>query len=165
MARAYKPYYDKFRYLEKHVDAFMRDYSTLCKEHGDAKTWHEKDIHNGKWSTFILIDPITHKPKKKFASLAGDTIRAISDVQLPMTAGFSILAPGAIITPHRGYTSDVVRVHVALKVPQGDIGMRVGRNKLKWEEGKILVFDDTVEHEVWNRTDETRLVLLLDYAW
>ena len=33
-----------------------------------------------------------------------------------------------------------------------------------WEEGRTLVFDDMHPHEVWNETDETRVVLLIQFA-
>lgn len=32
-----------------------------------------------------------------------------------------------------------------------------------WSEGDVLVFDDTTEHEAWNRSDQTRTVLLFDF--
>ena len=42
--------------------------------------------------------------------------------------------------------------------------MRVGSRETGWREGRALVFDDTFEHEVWNDTDELRVVLFVDFA-
>jgi aspartyl/asparaginyl beta-hydroxylase (cupin superfamily) len=49
-----------------------------------------------------------------------------------------------------------------VKVPDGDCAIRVGDETRRWHEGKCLVFDDYFEHEAWNRTDEDRLVLIVD---
>ena len=82
-----------------------------------------------------------------------------------MMAGFSRLAPGAHIVPHRGYegySGYVLRLHLGLDVPAG-CGIRVGTETKGWQEGKCLVFDDSFEHEAWNRGDRTRTVLLCDF--
>lgn len=42
-------------------------------------------------------------------------------------------------------------------------GIRIGDQVRAWEEGKCLVFDDAYEHEVWNRTEEERVLLLVDF--
>ena len=55
-----------------------------------------------------------------------------------------------------------LRCHLPIEVPEGDCGMRVGDKFAKWEVGKCLIFDDYYEHEVWNRTEVSRIVLLLD---
>lgn len=78
---------------------------------------------------------------------------------------FSILAPGYHIPPHRGVTKGLIRVHLALKIPREveNVRMRVGDGICHWTEGECLVFDDTFEHEVWNDTEEERVVLLFDF--
>ena len=80
------------------------------------------------------------------------------------SAFFSFLAPHNYIPPHRGITKGIIRCHLALTVPKqrDQLGLRVGDESRHWEEGRCLVFDDTFEHEVWNRTDEERIVLLID---
>jgi aspartyl/asparaginyl beta-hydroxylase (cupin superfamily) len=34
---------------------------------------------------------------------------------------------------------------------------------VSWQEGKCLVFDDSFEHEVWNKSDSERVVLLIQF--
>ena len=41
--------------------------------------------------------------------------------------------------------------------------MEVGGETVGWAEGQTLVFDDTYQHEVWNDTDRTRVVLLVQF--
>lgn len=81
------------------------------------------------------------------------------------TAGLiylSRMAPHTHVAAHQARGNIRVRCHLALRVPRGDCAIRVGDRVHHWEEGKCIVFDDTFEHEVWNRTDEERLVLLID---
>jgi hypothetical protein len=82
------------------------------------------------------------------------------------TAGLiylSRMAPHTYIAPHQGGTNIRLRCHLAISIPGGDCAMRVGDEVRSWQEGKCLIFDDTFEHEVWNRTDQDRLVLLVDF--
>ncbi|QDX26561.1 aspartyl/asparaginyl beta-hydroxylase domain-containing protein [Sphingomonas suaedae] len=78
------------------------------------------------------------------------------------SAFFSILAPGTHIPPHRGVTKGLLTCHLGLIVPRdGDVRMRVGDRVVRWAEGETLLFDDTWDHEVWNDTGGTRVVLLI----
>lgn len=80
------------------------------------------------------------------------------------SAFFSILAPGTHIPDHRGVTKGLITCHLGLLVPRdGDVRMRVHDRIVRWAEGETLVFDDTYQHEVWNDTDGTRVVLLVQF--
>jgi ornithine lipid ester-linked acyl 2-hydroxylase len=80
------------------------------------------------------------------------------------TAMFSILSPGKHILDHRGPYKGVLRYHLGLIVPREAEAcrIRVGDDFRHWEEGKSMIFDDTFNHEVWNDTEETRVVLFVD---
>jgi aspartyl/asparaginyl beta-hydroxylase (cupin superfamily) len=77
------------------------------------------------------------------------------------SAFFSILKPGAHIPPHTGVTNTRAIVHLPLVVPR-DCSFRVGGDTREWRVGEAFAFDDTIEHEAWNRSDEPRIVLILD---
>lgn len=80
------------------------------------------------------------------------------------SAFFSILAPGTHIPDHRGVTKGLITCHLGLIVPRdGDVRMRVHDRIVRWAEGETLVFDDTYQHEVWNETAGTRVVLLVQF--
>ncbi len=80
------------------------------------------------------------------------------------SAFFSILAPGTHIPAHRGVTKGLITCHLGLIVPRdGDVRMRVADRVVRWAEGETLVFDDTYDHEVWNDTAGTRVVLLVQF--
>lgn len=76
---------------------------------------------------------------------------------------FSVLRPGTHILPHRGVTNTRLVTHLPLVVPP-DCALRVGGQTHRWEEGRCVTFDDTFEHEAWNRSGLTRVVLIMD-SW
>jgi aspartyl/asparaginyl beta-hydroxylase (cupin superfamily) len=89
--------------------------------------------------------------------------------QLPMAtvpgaapaAFFSTLAPRTLIPPHTGVTNTRLIVHIPLIVPDG-CWFRVGNERREWRPGEALIFDDTIEHEAWNGSDQLRAILIFD---
>jgi len=75
---------------------------------------------------------------------------------------FSIMRPGAHILPHRGVTNARAVLHLGLEIPDGCALNLVGVEQLHWQPGRCFAFDDTYEHEAWNRSGTTRTVLLGD---
>ena len=113
------------------------------------------------WRTYFF-----HVYGHRFDKQCGEcpeTARLLDQIPGMKTALFSILEPGTRITPHRGPYRGVLRYHLPLIVPaQGGCGIRVGGQTETWEEGVGMMFDDTYEHEAWNESDQTRVVLFLD---
>ncbi len=77
------------------------------------------------------------------------------------SAFFSILKPHTRIPPHTGVTNTRAIVHLPLIVPP-HCGFRVGGETREWRVGEAFAFDDTIEHEAWNDSDEIRAVLIFD---
>jgi aspartyl/asparaginyl beta-hydroxylase (cupin superfamily)/thioredoxin-like negative regulator of GroEL len=77
------------------------------------------------------------------------------------TAFFSLLKPKTKIPPHSGVTNTRTIVHLPIIVPR-DCGFRVGGETRAWREGEAFGFDDTIEHEAWNDSNDPRLVLICD---
>jgi aspartate beta-hydroxylase len=77
------------------------------------------------------------------------------------TSLFSLLEPKTRIPPHVGTTNTRLTVHLPLIVPP-HCGFRVGTQTREWQPGKLLIFDDTIEHEAWNDSDEERVILIFD---
>ncbi len=74
---------------------------------------------------------------------------------------FSVFTAGTHLLPHRGVTNTRVVGHLPLIVPD-DCALNVGGEIHVWQEGRVVVFDDTYEHEAWNRSQEMRVVLIFD---
>ena len=82
-----------------------------------------------------------------------------------ITVMFSIFEPGKHLPPHRGPYNGVLRLHLGLIVPEPreQLGIRVEKDIYRWKEGEAVVFDDAYEHEAWNYTPQTRVVLFVDF--
>jgi aspartate beta-hydroxylase len=74
---------------------------------------------------------------------------------------YSVFKPGTHLLPHQGVTNSRVVGHLPLIVPR-DCALKVGGELHAWQEGRVVVFDDTYEHEAWNRSDTTRVVMIFD---
>jgi ornithine lipid ester-linked acyl 2-hydroxylase len=115
-----------------------------------------------RWKTFFLYG--YGFEAKLGVQMCPKTAELMRGVPGMTTAMFSILSPRKHILDHRGPYKGVLRYHLGLIVP-GDAPacrIRVGDEIRHWEEGKSLIFDDTFNHEVWNDTDQTRVVLFVD---
>ncbi|KAM9712772.1 aspartyl/asparaginyl beta-hydroxylase [Menidia menidia] len=75
---------------------------------------------------------------------------------------FSVMQPGTHVWPHTGPTNCRLRMHLGLVVPRGGCSLRVTDQTRRWEEGGVLIFDDSFEHEVWQQADSFRLILIVD---
>lgn len=74
---------------------------------------------------------------------------------------FSILKAGSHIPAHTGVTNARSVVHLPLIVPEG-CAFRVGGETRSWVKGQAFAFDDTIEHEAWNRSERDRAILIID---
>jgi len=91
-------------------------------------------------------------------------LRATPQVDIPgfgPTAFYSVLDARTHIPVHTGAANTRLTVHLPLIVPPG-CGFRVGGETREWKVGEAWVFDDTIEHEAWNKSDEVRVILLFD---
>jgi aspartate beta-hydroxylase len=95
------------------------------------------------------------------------TAAALDSIELARVPGhspeafFSILTPGTHIPPHTGVTNTRLTCHLPLIIPE-NCALRVGGEVHHWTQGHCVVFDDTFEHEAWNGSDRTRVVLIFD---
>jgi aspartyl/asparaginyl beta-hydroxylase (cupin superfamily) len=119
---------------------------------------------DARWKIFPLVAYGIRAPRN--IEICPDTWRLVRRIPGLKTAMFSILEPGKHIPAHRGPYNGVLRLHLGLIVPQPAqcVRMRVGPDIVHWEEGRALIFDDAYEHEVWNDTDQLRVVLFVDFA-
>lgn len=120
--------------------------------------------NNPDWSAYFLRKDGVDQPG---AARCPKTMAALADApltQIPHRAPsilFSKLAGGAHIPAHTGMLNARLVVHLPLIVPAG-CEFRVGNDVRVWEEGKAWVFDDTIEHEAWNRSAVDRYILIFD---
>lgn len=74
----------------------------------------------------------------------------------------SIFYPGTTLVEHRGPSRAVNRYHYGLKIPNGDVGLKIAGYDVKWKEREGFIWDDTLPHSAWNHTSEPRIVIFAD---
>jgi aspartyl/asparaginyl beta-hydroxylase (cupin superfamily)/Tfp pilus assembly protein PilF len=118
-----------------------------------------------RWGAYFLLN----QGRREEAHLArcphtAAALARVPQVDIPGQAPngfFSMLDAHTRIPPHTGVTNTRVTVHLPLVVPPG-CSFRVGGEVREWRVGSAWVFDDTIEHEAWNETDEARAILIFD---
>jgi aspartate beta-hydroxylase len=163
--------------VEAQTEAIKEEFLTVWREdHADflpyieynadqpVAQWAELN-HNPQWSAFHLIKD--GKPVREHAARCPRTMEALSGTPQPAQLGktpvalFSLLKPQTRIPPHVGASNARLVVHLPLIVPP-DCGFRVGNITRQWMAGQAWVFDDSIEHEAWNNSNEARTVLIFD---
>lgn len=148
--------------LEQQSHAFQ---PYIAYRPGDpVNQWAELN-HSQRWSSLSLW----RGGVRDEANLAAcpQTAAALDEVEMAQIGGlcpnamFSALAPHTEIPPHHGETNARLVVHLPLVVPNNCL-YRVGFEQRRWEVGKVLIFDDTLEHMARNDSDELRVVLIFD---
>jgi aspartate beta-hydroxylase len=137
----------------------------IAREEGlPLNQWSELN-HSRRWGAYFLWS----EGRREEAHLArcprtAAALSALPQVDIPRrgpTAFFSILEPHTKIPSHTGSTNTRLTVHLPLIVP-GSCRFRVGGETREWQLGTAWVFDDTIEHEAWNDSDQARAILIFD---
>jgi hypothetical protein len=122
-------------------------------------------LNNPDWGAYYLWHH--GAPVAEHVARCPRTMEALAEVPLARVPGrspsvlFSLLRPGARIPPHHGFVNTRLICHLPLIVPPG-CGFRVGNDTREWVEGRAWAFDDTIEHEAWNNSESTRVILLFE---
>lgn len=149
---------------------------SLLQDGGSFKPYLESDpsrpalnqealLDNPAWSASFLwknglrVAAVADRCPKTEAALARVPLAEVPS-RSPSVL-FSLMRPKANIPAHHGFVNTRLIVHLPLIVPPG-CRFRVGNETREWVEGKAWIFDDTIEHEAWNPTDKTRVVLLFE---
>jgi aspartyl/asparaginyl beta-hydroxylase (cupin superfamily) len=163
--------------LEAQFSVMQEEALALLVDHADFRPYvraesqrPQGDIHgmleNPDWSTFFLwenggpVDDHVARCPALFKAVMHDVPLCHIAPRAPSVM-LSLLRPGAHIPPHTGMLNPRFICHLPLVVPE-NCGFRVGNQTVEWEEGRVLLFDDTVQHEAWNRSEHNRLVLIFD---
>ncbi len=126
--------------------------------------WTELD-NSLRWGAYFLWE--YGAPNQAACARCPETAAALEAVpraDIPgraPSAFFSLLRPKTRIPPHTGVSNTRTIVHLPLIVPP-NCGFRVGGETRQWRAGQAFAFDDTIEHEAWNDSDELRAVLIFD---
>ncbi|KAM7075341.1 aspartyl/asparaginyl beta-hydroxylase isoform 10-T12 [Molossus nigricans] len=119
----------------------------------------------GDWSQFTLWQ---QGRKNENACKGAPKTCSLLD-KFPETTGcrrgqikYSVMHPGTHVWPHTGPTNCRLRMHLGLVIPKEGCRIRCANETKTWEEGKVLIFDDSFEHEVWQDAASFRLIFIVD---
>jgi aspartyl/asparaginyl beta-hydroxylase (cupin superfamily) len=150
--------------LERAFPVIQRELrAVLATDGAGFKTYkNEFDNHLTGWNTFNFF--FYGQKIEENCARCPETTRILES--LPRFERdhimFSALNPHSHIPPHYGPMNGIVRAHLPLVVPPGCY-IKVGDLERTWEEGKVMVFDDSYLHQVWNHSDHVRIVLFLNF--
>ena len=163
--------------IEAATDAIRAEYQALVElktaelvpysqypEHVPLGQWRELN-NNPDWTAIHLLQ--NGRRVEANAQHCPETLRLLATLPQATIPGaspnamFSLLAPNTHIPPHTGVANVRLVAHLPLIVPP-ECGFRCGATTRPWTVGEVFVFDDTIEHEAWNRSDELRVVLIFD---
>ncbi|WP_370175668.1 aspartyl/asparaginyl beta-hydroxylase domain-containing protein [Sphingobium abikonense] len=172
--RSHFPWMEK---LEQSTDAIRAEFLALVEQHGGAVRPYvrqEAGTPENKWTALdgsldwgavflweygVRNDAICAACPETVAAL-----EALPRADIPgraPSAFFSLLKPHSHIPAHTGVTNTRAIIHLPLIVPP-DCAFRVGGETRNWQEGRAFAFDDTIDHEAWNKSDHLRVVLIFD---
>ena len=176
------PFYDRAAFpelgsLEAKTGTIIAELEALLAAHRDdfrpyiqyqatdpVNQWRELN-HSSRWSALHLWrggEPVVANLERCPETAAALAAIGMADIDgLCPNALFSALAPRTHIPPHHGESNARLVAHLPLIVPDG-CRLRVGFEERQWTVGECLIFDDTLEHEAFNDSDELRVVLIFD---
>jgi beta-hydroxylase len=158
--------------IEKNYQIIQQEFDYVVASHDLLQEWPQKqmtDYKSDKWKVIpiysrtnfynqreklFVYDNYFPKTLSLLHSVIGDDLCDVA---------FSQLSPKSRILPHYGYFSNALRCHLGLKIPAGDCGLIVNGQTKNWQEGKLLVFNEALEHTAWNETTQERIILMFDF--
>jgi len=169
---AWKPYYERNEFpwvaeVEARADAVRSELPGLRGQRAFRADRQPQGLelpYEGAWNTYNSYHSgHTFGENCRRCPETVGLLAAVPDCfPMPGIAKFSALSPDTHITAHCGFGNFKLRCHLTLTDAAG-CELRVSSEVRRWENGKCLLFDDSFEHEVWNRGERTRIVLLFDF--
>ncbi len=158
---------DNWKTIQQELQAVMH----FPASNGQAENWlgaypdyvASSSKNAAPWKTYEFL--FFGIQQRRHCAACPQTYTLLQQIPALVTAQFSLMEGHTHIQPHKGYTRMVLRCHLPLIIPsQQQCALRVGNQTRHWEMGKMLIFNDSYEHEAWNKTPHQRAILMLDVA-
>ncbi|MCA8248907.1 aspartyl/asparaginyl beta-hydroxylase domain-containing protein [Burkholderia multivorans] len=155
-----------WRAIRAEALAVARDLPRIPRFHEIMREQHDISANDARdWRMFIM--QAYGQPFPRNLSRCPTVASIVATSPDVLSASLSFLAPGKHIPPHRGPFRGILRGYLVLSMPRRADGtpgavLKVDGREYRLDEGRFLLWDDTFEHEVWNDSDDVRIVLLLD---
>lgn len=153
--------------LEDNFPAIQAEIKNILKRYDDFAPFQSISpdqtyiSNDDKWRMFFFkAAGVNFGRNKQFAP---ETFKILDKHKDVISAYISVLGPKKMLMPHEGPWSGILRMHLGVVIPGNkDCVLVNGGETYHWEEGKVVLFDDTYEHIAVNQTDEIRAILFLD---
>ena len=163
--------YPSLRAVDAAYPDIRAEFETLLPQQDHMPRYHDIDtnlIHSSgrfyrdkRWNVFMLFCYGSLPQANR--ELCPKTCAVLDKIPFLNQAFFSILDPGKSIPAHTGPTQAYIRYHLGLKVPETNPPrIRVRDEWYTWKEGESVLFDDSLEHQIYNESDSVRAVLIID---
>ena len=139
------------------------DYFSQVKEKDVFKKFKklETNLNDNKekpsWKTLVLI---FNEKTTKYSKGLENTLNILKKIPGIKHAGFSCFEPGAISNYHTDNNFDTYRYHLPLIIPKGNCKLKICNKLFKFSQP--MIFDDSCKHQVWNKTDYNRVIMIID---
>jgi aspartyl/asparaginyl beta-hydroxylase (cupin superfamily) len=163
--------FPKMQILEKFYKNILEEFTRNLKESGEEmfEPWVEKELYQESNPSGWQVCPIIVNSQKikskheRFKVLCGflDKIPGV------VSAFFSWLKPSTEICEHQGYENyaeKILRYHLGLIIPKGEVALKCNNVIKYWQNGKSFIFDDSLIHGAWNKSNFDRYVLIVDFV-
>ena len=157
------------RILQNHFEDIREETISALRRGLREKYGNEHDDRMHGWSEIMFIQDM----RGFNSNLNSDKmpkIAALLEQNLPEATShpwgsikLSVLSPGTYIPLHCGPTNTRIRLHLGVYVPEPEkCAISVNGIMRKWQEGEVIAFDDSFEHQVWHNGTLPRVVLIVD---
>lgn len=163
------PYYDLngvpwFDKLQQNLPDIKQKVAALLKTEGvDIQHYYNPAlVRNGWWGGLLFLD--WRMRNEETIDKGKEVFAYFRDIPGLVNLTVSILKPNTRLHGHCGYTDAVYRIHLPVYIPAGlpECGMTVAGITKTWTDGELLPFCDAHYHEVWNNTNEPRIIMIMD---
>jgi len=157
--------------IEESFEIIADEWQNFSKT-SEFKTWPETHMHSGNWKVIPLILRNGVKSTTDLSMYSDHqhdfpgTIKLLKGLMGNNIYDclISKLGPHSCLHQHRGVFSNTLTVHIGIDIPTGDCCIKVDGETRSWARGKTLIFDDRTKHEVWNNTNEDRVILMFAFV-
>jgi hypothetical protein len=154
--------FDWVKDVEASTDLIREEVLRVVEDRAGFKQYLYPGVSTDKWQSLMFYKGARRIDEN--CERCPETVKCIEAMPggIVREAMISLLEPQSYIKPHRDSGNQLLTCHLGLRIP-ADCAIRVGGETRTWEEGRCLIFDTTFEHEAWNRSDQPRVVLLVDF--
>lgn len=150
--------------LEDNYEIILNELKSVINESNNLVPYYNSNLASSpsSWTIFPIL--FWGKANDENIKKVPQTYSVVSQIPGATSCAFSILKANSVIKPHFGDSNVMYRCHLTLMSNGAidEIGMRVGDEKRAWENGKLFAFCDAYNHEVWNKTNEDRWIMIID---